>query len=174
MPTSYPAFHDQIAAWIAAHPAERYLDIGAGDGKYGQWVRKSVSGAHIEAIEIDPEWIEGYKLRSIYDEVYQTDVAEWLEWTDHDRWWDVVFIGDTIEHLNKSAGIDLIHYLIYRCQWMLLTFPCRYMQYSWYGHVYEAHRSAWDRSDFMMFEHEFKSFEHDGQVDNWVIVKGWR
>lgn len=173
MPTSYPAFHSKIAAWIAEHPAGRYLDIGAGDGKYGQWVRQSVPGARIEAIEIDPDWIAFYNLRTIYDEVYCVDAGEWFD-SRPDLFWDIVFIGDTIEHMRKSAGTDLIHHLIYRCQWMLLTFPCRYLQYSWYGHAHEAHRSAWDESDFMLFEHEFKSFPHDGQVDNWVIVKGWR
>lgn len=173
MPTSYPAFHTEIAAWIAAHPAGRYLDIGAGDGKYGQWVRKSVPGAHIEAIEVDPEWIDFYQLRTIYDIVWEVDAATWFD-DQPDYTTDIVFIGDTIEHLKKSAGVDLIHYLIYRCRWMLLTFPDRYVQYAWYGHKHEAHRSAWDESDFALFEHEYKSFKHDGIADNWVIVRGWR
>lgn len=173
MPTSYPAFDNLITAWIETHPASRYLDIGAGDGKYGQWVKRLVPNATLEAIEIDPEWIAYYSLSTIYSTVIQADVSTYFD-DKPDYTTDIVFIGDTIEHLKKSDGLDLLHYLIYRCQWMLLTFPCRYLQGAWMGHIHEAHRSAWTPDDFRLWDAECHDYEHDGQIENLIIIRGWR
>jgi trans-aconitate methyltransferase len=173
MPTSYPAFHDQIAKWIEAHPFKSYLDLGAGDGKYGQWVRQFVPGAAIDAIEIDRSYIDLYKLRDIYDNVYCADIVTWFD-DKPDYTVNVVFFGDGLEHLKKSDGLDLVHYLMYRASYIHLTFPWKYLQGAWYGHEHEAHRSCWTERDFEMFEHEYKSLEHDGVIDSWCILKGWR
>lgn len=172
MPTSYPAFDKEITTWIADHPADRYLDIGPGDGKYGVWIRALVPGAETEAIEIDPAWIDFYKLNTIYGAVTCADATTFFD-DKPDYTTDIVFIGDAIEHMKKSAGLDLLHYLIYRCKWILLTFPCRYIQYAWYGHANEAHRSAWSADDFAHFDYTHLEREHDGQIDNLIIVKGW-
>ena len=43
---------------------------------------------------------------------------------------DVVIIGDCIEHLRKSIGLDLINYFVYRCKYIIIIFPSKYIQYS--------------------------------------------
>jgi hypothetical protein len=65
---------------------------------------------------------------------------------------DVVMIGDIIEHLKKSEGIDLLNFLIYRCRWVIVEFPHHYEQNAVDGYTSEAHISVWTENDFLPFE----------------------
>ena len=100
----------------------RFLDVGAGTGKYGKLIRKHSSSATLEAVEIDSEYIVNYRLADIYAGVYNVDVEKFI--TQHvDSAWDVIIMGDVIEHLRKSVGVDLLNFFVYRTKWIVVVFP---------------------------------------------------
>jgi hypothetical protein len=177
MPFSLDTFDDIIADWLAHWvvncPSHFYLDIGAGAGKYGSMVRLIDPQAHVVGIEIDRSYIETYSLQMIYNDVVCADAVEYL--LDQDNLSaGVTFMGDVIEHLRKSDGLDLLHYLVYHCCFIVLTFPTAYKQGAWEGHKSEAHRSSWSEIDFNWVEHRYWMRSQNVPVPiNLCIVKGY-
>lgn len=158
-----------ITRFLQEHPCKRYLDIGAGAGKYGHMIRNLFSHAHIEAVEIEKDYVDRFQLKTLYQNVYQEDIVSFIQkYPDYET--DIVIIGDCIEHLKKSDGIDVIHFFVYRCQYMIVVFPTAYVQYSSDGYSSEAHRSVWDEHDFVQFEHTY----HREGFMNAVFVRGYR
>lgn len=134
----------------------QYLDIGAGTGKYGKMVKRIFPSAYIEAVEIDAGYIDDYSLRDIYDHVYCMDIEDFIErYVDYRC--DVCIIGDCIEHLKKSVGVDVLHFFAYRSKYMIVAFPDRMPQGSWNEHKQEAHLSIWDEEDFSLFNYKYMS-----------------
>jgi len=169
MPFSEPTFDRQIAGFIAAHKFRTYLDIGAGAGKYGKIIRElKQKKAYITAVEPDPAYIKKYHLKSIYDKIIKQKIEDYI-CQDPDFVAEVAIIGDCLEHLKKSDGVDLIHYLIYRTKAIIIVFPFKFIQLSWQGHPLEAHRSVWTRADFKQFDCQY--FQ-DGFM-NLVVVTGY-
>lgn len=168
MPHSDNSFNQIIGKLIAQKKYQKYLDIGAGAGKYVDIIRERIPFAFIEGIEGDKHFIKYFKLHQKYDKLYHTMVEHFFDQKPNYTT-DMVIIGDLIEHLKKSDGIDLLHYLVYRCKCIVVVFPTKYVQYDLKGHSLQAHRSVWDRSDFKQFEHTFKS---KGLI-SMVTIKGY-
>jgi SAM-dependent methyltransferase len=146
MPYSSGLFDLDVERFIRAAQPRAVLDVGAGSGKYGVLVRRVSPQTHLTAIEIDLEYVERFKLREIYDDVLVSDVETLMR--DVDGEFDIVILGDVIEHLRKSVGIDLLNFLIYRARRILVIFPLRYRQGAFEGRAHEAHISVWSPSDF--------------------------
>lgn len=168
MPLSDRRFNEQIEEFLRTHPALNYFDIGSGAGKYGKMIRKINPQAKITGIEADKEYIKRYKTSEHYDEFINDRIENFIR--DNPAFTtDIVILGDILEHLFKSDGIDLIHYLIYRCKYMVIVFPSKFVMFDWRGHPTEAHNSVWTQDDFKQFEYEY--FKKD--IMNLVIVKGY-
>lgn len=168
MPYSEPIFDKQIKNFILKHKFKEYIDIGAGAGKYGKMIKKNLPQSHIIAVEADLSYIKKFKLNLIYDEVYHSRIENFFD-NKPDFKTDIAIIGDCLEHLKKSDGEDLVNYLMYRSRYILIVFPSKYIQYSWNGHVLEAHMSVWSKHDFVAFEHCY----YTKKFMNLVIIKGY-
>lgn len=151
MPYSLPFFDDVVNYLIKHIMVETCLDIGAGAGKYGKMVRQFHPGSRLTAIEIDPTYIEQFNLKDIYDNVLCQDATQLIEVLTEN--YDLVILGDCLEHLRKSQGIDLLSYLLYHSRYLLIIYPEGLIQGSWQGHPQEAHISAWFPSDFINYDH---------------------
>jgi hypothetical protein len=86
-----------------------------------------------------------------------------------------VIIGDCIEHMRKSAGLDLLNFLIYRTGYTVLLVPENYVQDDWEGHAAEAHISTWTIHDFAGWDVLHKQ----GQQGGWLtmhlfLIKGYQ
>jgi SAM-dependent methyltransferase len=151
MPFSAPVFDESIKALLARMAPASVLDIGPGAGKYGRIVndlrREGTKIARLVALEIDPQYIEQFELGKIYDEVRCGSAAD-LPDGRSDEAFDLVILGDVLEHLRKSDGLDLVDFLFYRVKYMLLVIPIDYVQGAWEGHPHEAHISTWYPEDF--------------------------
>ncbi|NCP67928.1 class I SAM-dependent methyltransferase [Candidatus Peregrinibacteria bacterium] len=170
MPFSDPdiTFDAQLEKIIRFNNYAKYLDIGAGAGKYGLLIRNVFPEAFIEGIEADSEYIKQFSLQNIYNQIYNARVEYFFD-DKPDYITEMVIIGDCLEHLKKSDGIDLINYLVYRCKCIAIIFPSKYVQYSWKGHFLEAHRSVWTKSDFIHFNYKYKK----KKFMNLVIIQGY-
>lgn len=150
-------------------------DIGAGMGKYGRMIREmnamDLFQTHMTAVEIDPQYVEEYNLSEIYDEVMVADALDLLKNPRHR--FDLVVIGDCIEHLRKSAGIDLLNFLIYRSGYIAVIYPIEYPQDGPPEHAQEAHISIWNECDFAGMNCLHLRGQSDATRINLALIKGY-
>ena len=146
MPFSAAAFDTEIELYFRLIRHDTVVDIGPGEGKYGKMLRRVQPQAKLIGVELDEAYVEEYKLRDIYDDIWVMDAGELIN--DLDRAFDAVIIGDCIEHMRKSVGIDLLNFLVYRSKVILVKFPLQMVQNAWEGHPSEAHLSVWSEHDF--------------------------
>lgn len=145
-----------------------YLDIGCGTGKIAQMVRSFDNpNTTIVGVEVDQEYIDKYQLDILYDTVWDANITEFYRQFD-DWYFDCVVMADVIEHLPKSAGIDLLNFFYYRCKRLVIVYPTDFPQGRWEGHKSESHISVWKESDFAGFNYTIKT---EGII-NLVVVEG--
>ena len=147
MPYSAPHFNELSLHIIQQIPITRYLDIGAGAGKFGIMVKQSHPNSERVAVEICQDYVSRFNLMDIYATVDVYPAIELLERRLTDTW-DLVTVGDTLEHLRKSEGIDLLNFLLYRSKYILVVYPDHSLADPWEGYRQEAHISAWTKFDF--------------------------
>src|SRR3989338_7996016 len=110
MPYSSFVFDKSIEEIIRLLKPQTLLDLGTGAGKYGELAKKISPSTKLTAIEIEKDYIKKFRLLSIYDEVWNISVTDLINPKYYDSNFDVIMIGDIIEHLNKSDGIDLLNF----------------------------------------------------------------
>lgn len=172
MPYSSSVFDGHVASVVGLLRPQTVCDIGPGAGKYGRLIRMMAENnqfsTEITAVEIDESYVEQFELKSIYDNVIISDAMDLLK--DVRCRYDVVVIGDCIEHLRKSDGIDLLNFLTYRSGYIVVIYPDAYIQDDWEGHMQEAHISVWGPDDFRSWKtlHIYERGMH------FFLVKGYQ
>jgi hypothetical protein len=181
MPYSAPTFDETILKQLIALNPLSILDIGAGAGKYGKLLRSALPGCKIDAVEPTKAYIDQFELNSIYNTIYEMNIEEYLDKYPKHKY-EVVIIGDMLEHLYRSKVIDYIDFLLYKTNWILCIWPTNLPQDDWEGNGYECHRSNFKLKDLSdKFEVEFytKKF-YDWNIDyihhpasiNYCVLKG--
>lgn len=169
MPYSDNQFDTKIKLIIKESKYKKYFDIGIGAGKIGKIIREAKGkSVHLSGAEIENEYIDKYSLNKIYDGIYNGNIIDYID-SKPSFSTECVFIGDCIEHMRKSDGIDLINYLVYRSKEIIIIFPDKYIQYDWMGYKSEAHRSVWSKTDFDGFEYTYETKDYM----NLVRIKGY-
>jgi len=168
MPSSLPMFDKELELYFEHAEHDNVLDVGPGEGKFGKMLRRVQPSAKRVAVELEAVYVEQYGLRDIYDELLVMDVTRLMD--DVRLTFGAVIIGDVIEHLRKSAGTDLLNFLVYRSMVMFVKFPVQMLQNDWEGHASEAHVSVWSQLDFASFDHVF--IEQDPM--QMAVVRGYR
>jgi hypothetical protein len=146
MPYSSPIFDSELELYFREVRHGSVLDIGAGEGKYGEMLRRVQPNAKLIAVEVDADYVEEYKLRDLYDEVWGRDAVDLMN--DLGRTYEAVILGDCLEHMRKSVGVDLLNFLVYRSKIIVVKFPVQMIQDPYQGHKSEAHISVWSEHDF--------------------------
>ncbi len=150
MPYSSNVFDSAVRALIKEWRYKRYLDIGCGAGKYARMIRSMLPDSYIEGIEIDKEYVTKFALDEVYDAVRCMPAEALIDGPQGEQY-DLVVLGDVIEHMRKSDGINILHFLAYRCKRMIVVYPTKYVQYDSGGKKGESHRSVWSVQDFEQF-----------------------
>ncbi|HLZ77094.1 class I SAM-dependent methyltransferase [Phenylobacterium sp.] len=178
MPYSAPVFDQHVAALIARMKPASVLDIGPGAGKYGRMIKALREGGaeigSLTAVEIDASYVERFKLGEVYDDIQLADASAMPD-VDPDGHWDLVILGDVLEHFRKSRGADLIDYLYYRTKYIIVVVPIDFIQGAWEGHHAEAHISTWYASDFSRYKAATVSWAApEGGEVQMVMINGLR
>ena len=147
MPGSFQNFDATVSQLIETLNPERFLDIGCGSGKYGKMACKHAPSCHRIGIEPEQGYIEQFGLKDIYHEVRHGYAWPVLS-KDSSEFFDLCIIGDCIEHMPKSAGLDLLNFLTYRTQYTVVLAPEFSVQGSVNGVDSESHVSVWSERDF--------------------------
>lgn len=162
MPSSRPDAIPTVLRAVQRLRPESILDVGVGFGKWGHLFREYTD---IAAAEGSPEryekahWrvridgIEGFAdyitpmHRYLYDEIHVGDAREVIRGLGP---YDVVFLGDVIEHLDKGDGRRLLRACREKARKaVIVSTPAHYVeQGAACGNDLEIHRSHWSAADF--------------------------
>lgn len=159
MPSSNYAVIPVVLDIVLTLQPKSILDIGVGYGKYGVLFREYLDiwktdkpfgtrtfklvGVEAFAGYMNPCW-------DVYNDVYVDNIQNLPE--IYTQPFDLVFMGDVIEHLPKEQALALIKGLNYED--LLIVTPLEVReQGAVYGNPYEQHISKWDKSDLPDAQH---------------------
>lgn len=118
MPTSNLALWPDILATVDQTPHRRVLDVGPGHGKASVLLREYLREPPevIDAVEAWEPYVGTFDLTSLYDRLFVGDVTapqwhlagELVDATEALRRYDLVLLGDVIEHIPMAAAMDLL------------------------------------------------------------------
>ena len=182
MPYSIPIFDNMIREQLIKKNPRSILDIGAGAGKYGKLLREALPNCKIDAVEATESYIDRFDLKSIYNNVYNLTIEEYLDKHPKNQY-DIVSIGDMLEHLYRSRVVDYLDFLTYRTGWIMCIWPTNLPQDDWEGNGFECHRSNFKLKDLAdhfnveFFGKKFLSYfsgDHTRteQEMNYCVIKG--
>lgn len=148
---------------------ESILDIGIGFGRWGIlfrefleiWENSKYDGnweRTIDGVEIFPGYIKEYH-KYFYSNIYIENASEFLKKTD--KKYDLINLGDIIEHFEKSKGEGLINLALEKGKYVLINIPIgkHWQQEGSKENPYEAHKSVWYNNDFTKYKYNIiKSF----------------
>ncbi len=166
MPSSRVSAVPVIISIIKQLRPASILDVGIGFGKWGHLFREYTD---IIASENDPKryfrdsWqvridgIEGYPEyvtdmhRYLYNHIFIGDVRKLASTIDS---YDVIFLGDIIEHVPKHEGIELLNTLISKTKKAIIVSTPKFEtgQGAMCANELERHQSLWSEQDFALSE----------------------
>jgi len=146
LPYSENTFDDAVASVLRATKPCTVLDVGCGAGKYGRIVRSTLDVKSLIGYEPEKSYVARFGLRKLYDEVRTKPIQDAIQApSEH---FDMCIFGDSLEHLPKSAGIDVVHFFLYRTSFVLIVAPLEYLQDNGKRERFEAHLSSWSPLEF--------------------------
>ncbi len=165
MPSSRPNTIPTVIHLVRQLKPRSILDVGVGFGKWGHLFREYTD---ILAAEHDParyqrenwqvriEGIEGHAAyltpmhQYLYDRIHAGDAAVLMKSLAN---YDLIFLGDIIEHFEKAAGMALLRDAFARANKAVIVSTPKYetAQEDLCGNELERHRSLWRAEDFEQF-----------------------
>ena len=166
MPSSRPNTIPTVIHLLRQLRPQSILDVGVGFGKWGHLFREYTD---IQEAENDParyernNWrvridgIEGHAAyltemhRYLYNEIHVGNASELIKALPP---YDLIFLGDIIEHLEKQAGMQLLVNAFERAKKAVIISTPKYEtnQAELCGNELERHRSLWAARDFQAFK----------------------
>lgn len=165
MPSSRPDLIPFVLRFVMECQPESILEIGTGFGKYGFLFREylDIWAAANDPARLDPaNWkvrIDGIEIhepyigelqRLIYNRLIIGDAMEEIDKLGR---YDLIFLGDVIEHFPKAEGRRLLQKCLAHADRMVLVTTPNYFnpQGAEYGNEHETHHCLWTREDFGAF-----------------------
>lgn len=136
----------------------RVLDVGVGFGRWGMVVREFAEvwfdrvlpedwTIEIEGIEAFAKNIAPYHAH-FYNRIHIGDAKDLVPQLPGR--WNLVILGDVLEHFYKSDGERLLATLLERSDYVLVNLPLgdSWEQHEKYDNPYEEHKATWELEDF--------------------------
>jgi hypothetical protein len=152
-----------ILKLVSEAKPQSILDLGVGWGRYGVLFRLSFEAGYSEISDrgqwrIRIDGVEGFApyigaiQRSVYNDIFLFSIHEIAPKL---RNYDVIFMGDVIEHIEKQAGRALLKHLLEKTDVRLIVATPNgpYEQGALHGNEFERHRSFWRPEDFLEFSY---------------------
>ena len=166
MPSSRPNTIPTVIHLVRQFKPKSILDVGVGFGKWGHLFREYTD---INEAENDParyqrkNWrvridgIEGHAAyltpmhRYLYDHLHVGNASTLLNKLPR---YDLIFLGDVIEHLEKEAGLRLLRNAFKKANKAVVVTTPKFEtgQADLCGNELERHRSLWSAADFSPFD----------------------
>jgi len=174
MPTSPEGAISRVLQLISIARPRSILDLGCGFGEYGFLIRlhredtrvwpthwsqpeRAKWAMRIDGVELHEPYI-GSVHHTMYDRVIIGDALSEVERLGR---YDVVFMGNLIEHLTKEAGRQLLDAAYERTDVaLILVTPFGFAPFdAAEENVGQRHRSGWYPSDFACYRRAFSFVE---------------
>lgn len=112
MPWSEEAGVEQAQGWLVPEPIHTVLDVGPGAAFWPRRLGPVLDGAEWDAVEVWGPYVQRFQLRFTYRTVVVADVA-YLDWSRlpeplGGRAYDLVVLGDVLEHLRDLREVDRV------------------------------------------------------------------
>ena len=165
MPSSRPNAIPTVIHLLRQLKPQSILDVGIGFGKWGHLFREYTDiveaeheparyqrehwRVHIDGIEGHPAYLTPMH-RFLYNEIHVGDAGALLKTLPD---YDLIFLGDVLEHFEKTAGAELLRDAWARARKavVLCTPKFETEQGALCGNELERHRSLWSAKDFDPF-----------------------
>lgn len=135
------------------NPSATILDVGAGWGKYAKLLPEF---SNIDGVEIWKPYIDEGGLDKLYRKVFNVDILD-LD----DANYDIIILGDVLEHIERNAAVSLMKRLKDSCLQLYLVVPYEYHQDEVNGNKYEIHLQE-DLTDQMIKDlYQLRLFARD-------------
>ena len=166
MPSSRPNTIPTVVHLIRQLKPRSILDVGIGFGKWGHLFREYtdiLEAEHhpsryerknwkiqIDGIEGFPQYITEMH-RYLYSEIHIGDACELIHRLPR---YDIIFMGDIIEHLQKKRGLQLLRDSVAQANKAVIVSTPKYetAQGDLCSNEMERHRSLWSARDFRQFK----------------------
>jgi len=132
MPTSVPESITYICNKILKLKPKTFLDIGVGHGKWGFLVREYTdvwySRIKIKDNQTIIHGIEAYRdyigplQKLIYDKIFTGEANNIIDYLPL-KIYDLIIMADTIEHMSKEIGTELLDKIYKKCNHAFITTP---------------------------------------------------
>jgi len=146
MPGSWGYFKDDIKTYLTNEFPKNstILDVGCGQGDYADLLCDYFG--KFDAVEIWEPYIEQFNLKEKYNNVFNVDILN-FEFI----YYDIIIMGDILEHLKREDAIKLINNLKDKCNELLIVVPFYLPQDTVNDNIYERHLQE-DLDDVIMRE----------------------
>jgi len=101
----------------------RLLDVGVGQGTYYSLLNQHLHHPFWTGIEIYSPYIERFRLRERYDQIFNIDVRTFTP--DHKETYHVILCGDVLEHMTKEQAVATVARLHKHCDILVISIPIR-------------------------------------------------
>jgi hypothetical protein len=165
MPFSTPVYKKETLDYLVNKfdSSSTILDVGAGAGYYSNLLKEFFP--NMDAIEIFEPYIRSYNLQSKYNNIWNENILTF----DFD-FYNIILMGDILEHIEESEGIEIIKKLYSKCDELIVAIPFNAPQGEWGGNIYETHLQPNLTHDNFIQKYEgFKPLEY--RYDYGVYVK---
>ncbi len=159
MPTSHNHNIEYVTRLIRHHSPETILDVGAGAGKYGHLLRAIYLDPKVDAVEVWEPYIKKYKLKSLYNKIYQIDIREFSNFN-----YDLIILGDVLEHMSKEDAVKVMNLIKLQAKMAIISIPiCHCPQGHVHGNPYEEHvKDDWTHDEvYETFSNIFDSMQFE-------------
>lgn len=144
MPWSADEGKDFARKQIKALQPSAVLDVGAGAGYYGRFIKKILPKTFVDALEIWEPYIDRFNLAQIYDTVYVDDVRSFTP----TQTYDLIIFGDVLEHLEQAEAVQVMSSVKPFARRILVSLPIiEWHQGECEGNPHEAHLHHWTHDD---------------------------
>jgi len=133
MPHSTNIFKEETMKFILDKytPSRTILDIGCGCGTYSDLICSTHK--NIDGIEIFEPYVNMFGLKEKYRNLFVENAI-----TFDYKYYDLMLLGDVLEHISESDGIALIERIYDKCEDMMIAVPIG-PQGVHYDNIYEIH-----------------------------------
>jgi SAM-dependent methyltransferase len=142
-----------------------YLEIGQGRYNKSEWLIK------IDGIEIfEPYILDTH--RFLYDQIFIGDAQKVIDDVSN---YDLIIVGDILEHLPKDEAVALIEKIIKKGKKIIINIPLGlWPQEEVFNNPHEEHISSWCIEDFEAYDVVSKEVFHwiDGSELLLIEIKG--
>lgn len=143
--TSAGVFNTCIQQVVSLVKPQQVLELGCGQGKFGELLRQMGSPAQLTAVqklfsENDQAHLQGKGYRAVIDR----DILDYYR-EGFDEQYDLVVALDVIEHFLISDVMSILHFSLYRAKYVLLVWPSAHPQGG--GNAFDRHRASFELDD---------------------------